>query len=838
VLLKLAVKLITVFALLSISQTAMGACLLENGRLKVSIEPQGCIIEITEKASGRVFVTEDVSSFRLIESVSVQDTCCLTYEVQPDDFTVTARVSLDENSLVFRINSDPETPMTKHFKFPGSIESGDGDYYIVPYASGYIGPVTEPYPLGNPLGRFHMWGYKSTMPFAGITDLSSGYMITSDDPWDTEIAIARPSWSIPNYTLMLNHHPSKGTFGYNRTFYYSFFSSGGYVAMCDWYRRHAEKRGYVRTLRDKANENPAVDRLIGAVDFWSFTSYWAGSLIDTLVDYGFDRVLYTFTTNYVSFPDNSTLIDKAHEAGFLTSRYDCFTDVYPPDKHPEINWLEREGYPENIIIDADGGLHGGWITYLSDGSAFQCGVSCSKTHDQYARRKISRDLSVNDYSARFIDVELASTLYECYSPEHPASRHDDAVHRALTLGIVKDEYNLVTGSEEARDWAFPNCDYGEGTLSVVAPDNAGYDWATPLDDPGERFIDISMNASRRVPLHGLVYHDTHVATWYTGDSATKVPAYRDHKDLFTILYGTMHIFMPGNMERWTENLEHFVTSYHTTSAVFGNVGYERMTSHEMLSPDFMVQKTTFANGWTVVANFGSSEYGYDGKSLAPLGFYAFKGDEEAMKIVENGGTYTAVRLDNRLFLNPYGRKTAFHGVSSTGPVFLSTDGENRLHAAMIGSTEWIDIKPQELPWPAESIRAFSKDGGVVNMQDVGGGWLRIRRPSESDCLTIEYDPIVSVDDTDGSVPSAPDLNVYPNPFNTAATVSYTLNESGRVSIELFNLVGQKVATLETENRMPGSYRTILDGGNLTSGMYFVRFRTKNHSLTRKLLFVK
>ena len=834
-------SLLSVFILLTLfacATSSHGDYKLENNRLKVSIVAKGCVLEITDKLSGEVFTSEAMTSLRFDAATASSDSCYLSYSLFPNDISLHVTLSLAANSLVFKLSMDPETALSKEFKFPGPIESKDGDYYIVPHATGYIGPVTEAYPLGSPRGSFHMWGYKATMPFAGITDLTSGYMISSDDPWDTEISIARPSWSSPNYSLMLMHHPSKNTFGYDRTFHYSFFDTGGYVAMCEWYRGHAEEKGKVRTLREKAVDNPAIDRLIGAVDFWGFNSYWNENLIDKLFDYGFDKVLYTFTTNYVSFPDNSKVIAKAHEKGWLTSRYDCFTDTYPPEEHPEINWLERMGYPENVIINSDGSLRKGWITYLSDGAAFQCGVSCSQTHGQYARRKIAHDHAVNDYSARFIDVELASVLRECYSADHPASRHDDAIYRAQTLGIVKEEFGLVTGSEEARDWAFRNCDYGEGTMTMVAPNNAGYNWIIPLSDPGERFIDISMDARNRIPLHALVYHDCHVPTWYTGDGAGKVPAYWEHKDLFTLLYGTMHLFMPGDMAGWDENVDRFVTSYHATNAVFRNVGYEEMTSHEMLTSDFTVQKTTFANGWSVVANFGSSDYSYEGKTIPPLGFFAGNGNDEAMKVTENNGTYTAVSLENRLFLNPYGRQTVFKGVRSMGPVYLNHVDENHIQIAFIGDLKSVDIRPDELPWPAESIRIFDDNGAEVQSIAVGNGWNRIPRPGKGNCLTIEYTPVVFVDEISDARPVTPSLSVHPNPFNATATVSYELTKAGHVTVEIFNLIGQREAILENSYRDAGIYTAAFEGESLTSGIYFARMSTGENTLTQKLLLVK
>ncbi len=831
----LALCLITLLVMLFSSGSAAGDFSLENSRLSVMIESDGFVMHTHDKASGREYRSFRLDSISFLGGSSSSDSCYFRYSIPSGDFPVDVTVSLDNNAIAFTLSADHDAALSKAFSFPGPIETGEDEYYVIPRTTGFISPVTEPCPFGT----FHMWTYKATMAFAGVTDLESGHMIVSSDPWDSLIEISRPDWKNPCYSLTLKHEPSMQTFGYDRHFAIHFIDRGGYVTMCGDYRKHAEKLGYVKTLREKAAENPAIDRLIGAVDFWTHTTYYGKELIEQLVDYGFDRVLFTIPSGYMSYDDHSELIDTAHEAGYLTSRYDCFTDVYPAGEHPEVDWLEREGYPENIIVNADGSLHKGWITYLEDGTAFQCGVSCSVTHGQYARRKIDADIVAgNDYSARFIDVELASLLKECYSATHPASRHDDAIHRTETLGIVKNEYGLVTGSEEAREWAFSNCDYGEGTMTLFKHENSAYNWADPVENPGGNFVDYSMNAAYRVPLHPLVYHDCHVPTWYTGDGATKVPGYWDNKDLLTALYGTMQLFMAGKAERWEENLKRFVTSYHTTSSIFRNVAYERMTGHEMLTPDFLVQKSSFANGWEVVANFRNSSYTYNGKTIAAMGLYAGNGGEEVMKIEENGSVHTAVALEDRIYLAPGGRQTEYNGVRSTGPVFICRESDNRLHAACIATTPYIDIKGGELPWPAESFEVFDKNGNSLKQYDLGDGWIRINRPGGNGAMTIDYIPATNVENTEQKQPQNVTLNIHPNPFNAVSSISYTLPKQSHVTLELINVAGQKVAVLTDTSQRAGNYSVAVDGAQLTSGLYFARLATDTGVVTQKLTLVK
>jgi len=816
--------------------TAETVYTLENSHLKVQINPEGFVLDVTDKKTDITYRTESKGSLRLVSESCSTDSCIFGYTASPDNFEFGVSLKLEDNSIVFAVIADPAQSMTKSLNFPGVIRSSEDDYYVIPYAAGIINSVKESYPLGYPRGHFQLWAYKSTMPFAGVTNLESGYMICSDDPWDTEINVVRPDYSTPFYTLQINHHPSKSKFGYTRTFYLTFFESGGYVAMCEWYRRHAESKGYVRTLRDKARANNNIDRLIGAVDLWALHQFRSEYFIDKLRGYGFDRMAFELPMNWNTPDYHPELIDYANGHGFLTSRYDCLTDVYPPT-YPDNPYFRYDGYPEDVIVNADGGLEKGWVTYLDGDIPFQGYVACSATHERYARDKLTKELADNHYNCRFIDVELASVLHECYSEVHPATRHDDALYRIRALEVVKEDFNLVTGSEEAHDFAFPFTDYSMGTMSVVTAENAGYDWYHPTDDPGERFIEYSMNPSFRVPLHALVYHDTHVATWYTGDGVSKVPLYWDDKDLFTVLYGTMQVFMPASMWYWNLNLDKFVTSYHLTSSVFRKVGYDRMISHEMISDDWKVQKTEFSNGWTVVANFADNDYYHSGSTLPPKGFVAEYGDEKVIRIRKGGGIIAGVRLDDRLFLNPYGFENEFEGLRSMGPVFLKKEPDH-MTLAFIGDFRTVSINPEKLPWPVGSIRVYTKEDSIkVELEQSENGWLKLRRPTTETQFRIEWDDIVAVQETLES-PHTPSLSITPNPSNSATLIRYNVPVEALVKLELFNSLGQKARTIVDRHVAAGNYSVAVDTADMPSGMYFVRFSVGGNSVTSKLTILK
>ena len=90
---------------------------------------------------------------------------------------------------------------------------------------------------------------------------------------------------------------------------------------------------------------------------------------------------------------------------------------------------------------------------------------------------------------------------------------------------------------------------------------------------------------------------------------------------------------------------------------------------------------------------------------------------------------------------------------------------------------------------------------------------------------------------------------YPNPFNPATTISYTIPETGSVTLKVYNIIGVEVAVLVDEYQAPGNYQVefiagsrsaFSDGNNLNlpSGVYFYRLDAGNYSRTMKMNLMK
>ncbi len=79
---------------------------------------------------------------------------------------------------------------------------------------------------------------------------------------------------------------------------------------------------------------------------------------------------------------------------------------------------------------------------------------------------------------------------------------------------------------------------------------------------------------------------------------------------------------------------------------------------------------------------------------------------------------------------------------------------------------------------------------------------------------------------------------YPNPFNPSTQITFAVPEAGLVSVKVFNLVGQEVATLFNSNMTPGSKTITFDASDMSSGIYFYKMDSGTFSTTRKMILMK
>ena len=79
---------------------------------------------------------------------------------------------------------------------------------------------------------------------------------------------------------------------------------------------------------------------------------------------------------------------------------------------------------------------------------------------------------------------------------------------------------------------------------------------------------------------------------------------------------------------------------------------------------------------------------------------------------------------------------------------------------------------------------------------------------------------------------------YPNPFNPSTTFEFSVSKSSHVVLEVFNILGQSVATLVDEAMIPGTYRMDFNASHLSSGVYLYRLKAGDFVQTKRMVLMK
>ena len=114
----------------------------------------------------------------------------------------------------------------------------------------------------------------------------------------------------------------------------------------------------------------------------------------------------------------------------------------------------------------------------------------------------------------------------------------------------------------------------------------------------------------------------------------------------------------------------------------------------------------------------------------------------------------------------------------------------------------------------------------------------LHNPWDSNFL-LEGQLLTGVSETQGSLPSGFALEQnYPNPFNPSTTIQYSLAVRSNVTLRVFDVLGQHVATLVNQVQEAGPASVRFDAAGLASGVYLYQLRAGNFTRTNKLLLMR
>jgi hypothetical protein len=79
---------------------------------------------------------------------------------------------------------------------------------------------------------------------------------------------------------------------------------------------------------------------------------------------------------------------------------------------------------------------------------------------------------------------------------------------------------------------------------------------------------------------------------------------------------------------------------------------------------------------------------------------------------------------------------------------------------------------------------------------------------------------------------------YPNPFNPTTAIEYSVPASGLVTLKIYNVLGQEVATLVNQMQTAGKYRVTFEAGKLATGLYMYRLQAGQFTDVKKMMLIK
>ncbi len=139
--------------------------------------------------------------------------------------------------------------------------------------------------------------------------------------------------------------------------------------------------------------------------------------------------------------------------------------------------------------------------------------------------------------------------------------------------------------------------------------------------------------------------------------------------------------------------------------------------------------------------------------------------------------------------------------------------------------------------PSDNTISFK---GSANGEE--GSWFITFTTNDGNSETVEvnYSEQVLTSNEEINLPSSFELyQNYPNPFNPSTNIQFELAQSGQVRLEVFNILGQRVATLlNNDLKQAGVHTVTFDASNLASGMYIYRIQSGNYVQSRKMMLVK
>ena len=160
------------------------------------------------------------------------------------------------------------------------------------------------------------------------------------------------------------------------------------------------------------------------------------------------------------------------------------------------------------------------------------------------------------------------------------------------------------------------------------------------------------------------------------------------------------------------------------------------------------------------------------------------------------------------------------GILSGNPLFIDdTNGDFRLDA----KSPCINKGTNFFVWEEDTLINLDTLDYVGSAPDLGA---------------YEYPLIISINQAEYLINHYQLNQNYPNPFNPTTFISWQLAVNSHVDLSIYNLLGQKICTLISENQKAGNHNIEWNASGFASGIYLCQLKIGDQIKTRKMILLK
>ncbi len=356
-------------------------------------------------------------------------------------------------------------------------------------------------------------------------------------------------------------------------------------------------------------------------------------LLDDMHASGITNAWLGFGMDWIPGLINPEFVKKACEYGYLIGPYDSYHSIH--DKC-DLEWItayfdDPQLYENATVTGKKGTKIGG---FLGRGRQLNPALSMPAVK---ARMEDILNTGVK-FNSWFIDCDAYGEFFDDYTPGRMSSQADDMAGRLKRMEYIRDEKNMVIGSELGNDYAARTIAFAHGLETPVI----GYDdkdmkkdknskyylgqyWSPDGGIPPiyakqvpikELYRRIYLDPAYSLPLYKLAYNDCVITTHHWEFASLKFSDEIENRMMYEFLYNIPPLYHIDR-KAWKKNRGLIISHIKKWSPFHKKAVMMEMTGFEILSEDRLVQSTRFGPALRVVANFSDREFKYLNDSIKP-----------------------------------------------------------------------------------------------------------------------------------------------------------------------------------------------------------------------------